>query len=155
MVTFKKSASNDIFLSATYGELGMTKDELVAWYKENMVDGGGSDITSGDVQNMIDESISGKADSSAVTEEISAAVSGKQDTLIAGENISISGNVISAESGGKAVSGGTNISITTGETADTINCTLPYYKLNDDDNYSIFGNNTSKLFKNKATNAYQ
>lgn len=27
--------------------------------------------------------------------------------------------------GGKAVSGGTNISITTGETADTINCTLP------------------------------
>ena len=27
--------------------------------------------------------------------------------------------------GGKAISGGTNISITTGETADTINCTLP------------------------------
>ena len=27
--------------------------------------------------------------------------------------------------GGKAVSGGTNISVTTGETADTINCTLP------------------------------
>jgi hypothetical protein len=78
--TFRKSASNDIFISATYGELGMTKDELVAWYKENMVDGGGSDITSGDVQNMID-----------------ASISGKQDTLIAGENISISGNVISAE----------------------------------------------------------
>ena len=97
MATFRKSASNDIFISATYGELGMTKEELVAWYKENMVDGGGSDITSGDVQNMIDESISGKADSSAVTEEISAAVSGKQDTLIAGENITISGNVISAE----------------------------------------------------------
>jgi len=59
----------------------------------------------------------------ALNEELS----GKQDTLIAGDNITISGNVISADGGGggKAVSGGTNISITTGETADTINCTLP------------------------------
>ena len=49
------------------------------------------------------------------------------DKLSAGTNITIVDNVISAESGGggKAVSGGTNISITTGETADTINCTLP------------------------------
>ena len=39
-----------------------------------------SGVTSGVVQTMIDESISGKADSSAVTEEISAAVSGKADT---------------------------------------------------------------------------
>ena len=29
--------------------------------------------------------------------------------------------------GGKAIEAGTNISITTGETADTINCTLPIY----------------------------
>ena len=59
----------------------------------------------------------------ALNEELS----GKQDTLIAGSGITISGNVISADGGGggKAVSGGTNISITTGETADTINCTLP------------------------------
>lgn len=48
--------------------------------------------------------------------------------LSAGTNITIVDNVISAEGGGgKAVSGGTNISITTGETADTINCTLPIY----------------------------
>lgn len=73
MVTFRKSASNDIFISATYGELGMTKDELVAWYKENMVDGGGSDITSGDVQSMIDESISGKVDTSAITTSVTSA----------------------------------------------------------------------------------
>lgn len=54
------------------------------------------------------------------------ALANKQDTLIAGTNITISGNVISAEGGGgKAVTGGTNISVTTGETADTINCTLP------------------------------
>lgn len=40
----------------------------------------GDSITSGEVQTMIDESVSGKADSSAVTEEISAAVSGKVDS---------------------------------------------------------------------------
>ena len=56
--------------------------------------------------------------------------------------------------GGKAVSGGTNISVTTGETADTINCTLPYYKLSGDENYSIYGQ-THTSFKNQATYAYQ
>lgn len=66
--------------------------------------------------------LSGKADTSYVDQS----VSGKQDTLSAGTNITISGNVISAQGGGgKAVTGGTNISVTTGETADTINCTLP------------------------------
>lgn len=62
---------------------------------------------------------------------ITQAVSGKQDTLVSGTNIRTinnqsllgSGN-IDIQGGGKAVSGGTNISITTGETADTINCTL-------------------------------
>ena len=67
----------------------------------------------------ISAAVSGKADTSAVTEAISAAVSGKadsdsvytktevdsalsgkQDTLVAGTNITISGNVISAEGGG-------------------------------------------------------
>ena len=55
--------------------------------------------------------------------------------------------------GGKAVSGGTNISITTGETADTINCTLPYYKLDDNENYTIYGQ-THPSFINQATYAY-
>ena len=79
MATFRKSASNDIFVSANVSEFGMTKAELESWYKDNMVGstGGGGGVTSGEVQTMIDESISGKADSSAVTEEISAAVSGK------------------------------------------------------------------------------
>ena len=89
MATFRKAASNDIFVSANIAEFGMTKDELMAWYKANMVGstGGGGGTDTGTVQTMIDQSISGKADSSAVTEEISAAVSGK---------VNVSDNIVSA-----------------------------------------------------------
>lgn len=84
MATFRKSASNDIFISARYEEFGMSKAELEAWYKAKMVSsgggGGGGGVTPEEVQGMIDESISGLAESSAVTEEISEAVSGKVDT---------------------------------------------------------------------------
>ena len=88
MVTFRKSASNDIFVSANYSEFGMSKAELEAWYKTYMVGssggGGGTggttpeevqemiDVslipysTTSEVDSMIDESVSGKADSSAV-----------------------------------------------------------------------------------------
>ena len=66
---------------------------------------------------------------------ITAATSTKQDTLVSGTNIKTINNqsilgegnieIQGGSGGGKAVSAGTNISITTGETADTINCTLP------------------------------
>lgn len=66
---------------------------------------------------------------------ITAATSTKQDALVSGTNIKTinnesilgSGNITiqGGSGGGKAISAGTNISITTGETADTINCTLP------------------------------
>lgn len=97
MAVFKKAASNDVFIAATYDELGMTKAELETFYKENMAGStGGGGITSGEVQTMIDESISGK-----------------QDTLSAGTGIEISGNVISATGGG----GGTvSSAITSGDT---------------------------------------
>lgn len=61
MATFRKSASNDIFVSALVGDFGMSKSELEAWYKANMVGstgGGGGGVTSGEVQTMIDNSIS-------------------------------------------------------------------------------------------------
>ena len=71
--TFRKSSSNDIFVSAKLSEFGMTKAELEEWYAENMVGetgGGGSSsgITSGEVQTMIDASVSGKADTTALTQ---------------------------------------------------------------------------------------
>ena len=66
---------------------------------------------------------------------ITAATSTKQDTLVSGTNIKTINNqsilgegnitIEGGGGGGKTVSAGTNISITTGETADTINCTLP------------------------------
>lgn len=63
IATFKKSASNDIFVSASYDELGMSKAELETWFKENAV--GGGSIDSGAVQTMIDASISGMADNAS------------------------------------------------------------------------------------------
>ena len=61
MATFYKADSGDIFISATYDELGKTKAEMLEWFEENMVGGGG--IDSGAVQTQIDQSISGFADS--------------------------------------------------------------------------------------------
>ena len=89
--------------------------------------------TSAQTQSAITEATSGKASQSDL-ETVSGQVANKQDTLVSGTNIKTinnesllgSGNIdIQGGGGGKAVSGGTNISITTGETADTINCTLP------------------------------
>lgn len=59
MATFRKAASNDIFVSANVAEFGMTKAELETWFKENAV---GGSVDSGTVQTMIDQSISGKVD---------------------------------------------------------------------------------------------
>lgn len=66
---------------------------------------------------------------------ITAATSTKQDTLVSGTNIKTINNqsilgegnitIEGGSGGGKAIEAGTNISITTGDTADTINCTLP------------------------------
>lgn len=87
--------------------------------------------TSAQTNSAITQAVSGKVDTSTFetySGSVDTALSGKQDTLSAGTGIDITNNVISAtggSGGGKAVSGGTNISITTGETADTINCTLP------------------------------
>ena len=87
MATFRKSASNDIFISATYAELGMSKSELESWFKENACGstgggGGASGITSGEVQSMIDASISGKANTSAVTAVDDALTAHTADTTV-------------------------------------------------------------------------
>ena len=94
MATFRKAASNDIFVSANIAEFGMTKAELESWYKANMVGstggGSGSGVTPSEVQTMIDESISGKtnqSDFTAFTASTDAALSGK---------VNVSDNIVSA-----------------------------------------------------------
>ena len=83
MATFRKSASNDIFISARYEEFGMSKAELEAWYKENMVGstGGGGGVDSGTVQTMIDESISGKIDSSSAVTNVKVMTVSQQNEV--------------------------------------------------------------------------
>lgn len=81
--------------------------------------------------------VSGKADSSAVTQSLSS----KQDTLVSGQNIKTvnnqsllgSGN-IDIQGGGATYSAGTNISI---DTANTINCTLPITASTSNKNVSV------------------
>lgn len=76
MITLRKAASNDIFLSARYDtDLGYrSKDEAVEALKGMLFaetgGGSGSGVTPSEVQEMIDESISGKADTSAVTAHV-------------------------------------------------------------------------------------
>ena len=92
-----------------------------------------TDATAGDLSNYYTKSETDNA--------ITAATSTKQDTLVSGTNIkTINGETLLGEGnieiqggGGKEIEAGTNISITTGETADTINCTLP---IRTDGNYS-------------------
>lgn len=111
-----------------------------------------TDATAGDLSNYytksetsgateISTALASKADTATTytkTETdnaITAATSTKQDTLVSGTNIKTINNqsilgegnitIEGGSGGGKAIEAGTNISITTGDTADTINCTLP------------------------------
>ena len=63
IVTFRK-IDGDVFVSFNINDSNFSsKDEIEEFYKENMVGGGGS-VDSGQVQTQIDQSISGKVDTS-------------------------------------------------------------------------------------------
>ena len=76
--------------------------------------------TSGATQ--IADALSGKVDSSSV---VTAVTSASTDNEIPTAKAVYDAIPTGGTGGGKAISAGTNISVTTGETADTINCTLP------------------------------
>ena len=138
-----------------------------------------TDATAGDLSNYytksetsgateISTALESKADTATTytkTETdnaITAATSTKQDTLVSGTNIKTINNqsilgegnieIQGGGGGGKAVSAGTNISITTGETADTINCTLPILVqdssiiIKNGSNSASYYNNFSQVF---------
>lgn len=81
IVTLKK-ADGDPFISFNINDSNFaSKNDLIAFYKENMV-GGGTDVET--VQELIDASISGKVDTSAFTTysaSVETALSGKQDVV--------------------------------------------------------------------------
>ena len=108
-ITLRKSASNDIFLSARYDtDFGYaSKEEAVNALKEILYDEAG--ISEEEVQEMIDAATSGIPSSEVVEQlrrdvnAVSGEVDTKQDILTAGENITISGNVISADAGNNII----------------------------------------------------
>ena len=78
----------------------------------------------------ISTALNAKADTATTytKSEVDTALASKQTTLTAGTGIEISGNVISATGGGgggKTIEAGRGISVTTGETADTVSFNLP------------------------------
>ena len=133
------TVSADTYYIITDAQVG----DLTNYYTKsetNTLLGGKADTATTYTKTEVDTLLGGKANTATtytkteVDNAITAATSTKQDTLVSGTNIKTinntsilgSGNIdIQGGGGGKAVSGGTNISITTGETADTINCTLP------------------------------
>ena len=133
--------------------------------------GGGSSYTAGDGIDITNDviSVTGKVDTSAYntyTAATDTALASKQTTLTAGTGISIVDNVISATGGGgsgKAIEAGRGISITTGETADTVSFSLPISagtgtnsvifgdsKNQSNGPYAFAGGSTSSILKNEA-----
>ena len=100
-----KEAVKTVTLTQAEYDALQTKDPSI-FYVISDGQGGGGGMTSGEVQTMIDSSISGKADTSAVTESIATAVSGKQDTLVSGTNIKTINNESILGSGNITISGG-------------------------------------------------
>ena len=124
-----------------------------------------TDAQAGDLTNYYTKTetntlLGGKADTATtytkteVDNAITAATSTKQDTLVSGTNIKTinnesllgSGNITiqGGGGGGKAIEAGRGISITTGETADTVSFNLPIsafsYSIYSDSNIGFFNN---------------
>ena len=79
MANFVKASSNDIFVSATYEELGMTKAQLLETFAENAgSSGGGGDLTNYYTKQETNSLLDEKVDVSAYTAYTSAT-----DTAIA------------------------------------------------------------------------
>ena len=100
--------------------------------------------TSAQTQSAINQATSGKVDSNSVVSSVTSASTDSEIPTAKAVWEAASGG------GGKAVSGGTNISITTGETADTVSCTLPIVMKNT--NMRI--NSGNREFANSLANCF-
>lgn len=86
-----------------YNITDATAGDLSQYWTSAQTQSAITEATSGKADTIyVDQSVSGKVDTTTFNTysgNVETALSGKQDTLIAGENITISGNVISAEGG--------------------------------------------------------
>lgn len=78
--------------------------------------------TTAQTQSAITQATSGKVDSSSIVTSVTSA---STDSDIPTAKAVYDAIPTGGTGGGKAISAGTNISVTTGETTDTISCTLP------------------------------
>ena len=111
--------------------------------------------TSAQTQSAITSATSGKVDSSSV---VSSVTSASTDSEIPTAKAVFDAIPTGGTGGGKAISAGTNISVTTGETADTVSCTLPITLTKqrtsiygDSDNLTIFNLNKRNEIKHTGT----
>lgn len=112
--------------------------------------GGGTSYTAGtgiDITNDV-ISVTGMVNTSAITSSVTSA---STDSEIPTAKAVFDAIPTGGTGGGKAISAGTNISVTTGETADTVSCTLPISINGNINNYNINICGTSNTI---GTNTY-
>lgn len=113
MITVRKAASYDILFSATEEELGVSKEDFRNWFEANATSTGGSG-GGGSVDAYTkaesDARYGTKAEQESLRNDVEQALgeiaeleADKQNKLVAGDNITIEGNVISAVGGGESV----------------------------------------------------
>ena len=111
-ITLRKSASNDIFISAPWENFDINasnKEDVVDALTDMLYDETGGGVSREEVEDMIDAATSGIPSSQTIEQlrsdlnTVSGTVDTKQDKLTAGNNITISGNVISAEAGNNII----------------------------------------------------
>ena len=113
-------SSTELHFTSSDVERGLDKITMIAQEIKNNTDDLGDQVHNIEAKIPQDASASNQlVDNAKMTSAISTAVSSKQDTLVAGNNITINGNVISATvSGGGSTDGAVNS--VNGKTGDVV-----------------------------------
>lgn len=165
-----QTATNDMATKTWVGQQGyLTEHQSLSNYYTKSETSGATQISTAlaskantattYTKTEVDTALGGKADTATtytkteVDNAITGATSTKQDTLVSGTNIKTinnesllgSGN-IDIQGGGKAIVGGRGITVTSGETADTVSFNLPISGGGSSNLSVVGGINTSASF---------
>lgn len=122
MATYRKAQSNDIFVSVSLDELGMTEEELITEFADMVSTGGGGEEE--EIQELSGKvsTISGQVSANTANiSTLSGSVSGKQDTLVSGTNIKTINNTSLLGEGNITIEGGGTVTIDPGLDPDSPN----------------------------------